>query len=68
MTRLSDIALQLAKTEMEAMDAMGVVVDDLRAKGATRQEARILICIYTEEAGHTERALMLFDLVWGEGT
>lgn len=68
MTRLSEIALQLAQTEMEAMEAMGVVVADLKAKGATRQEARILICIYTEDCGHTERALMLFDMVWGEGS
>lgn len=68
MTRLTEIALQLAKTELEAMDAMGVVVDDLKAKGATRHEARILICIYTEEHGHTERALMLFDMIWGEGS
>lgn len=66
MTRLDRVALKLAKTEMEAMDAMGVVVDNLKEQGATRSEARILICVYS--GAHSERALMLFDMIWGEGS
>lgn len=66
MTNLTELRVQLAEAEMASLDAMGKVVADLKSEGATRHEARILICVYS--GAHSERALMLFDMIWGEGS
>lgn len=66
MSRMEQLEVELARAELDVLEATREVASLLRARGVQRHEAQAMVCAYTSEQ-HRKRALEAFDMAWPEG-